>query len=274
MTAEEELRRVNEDLAKDEKALKNMLYDLKRAHEELSDTQAQLLQSEKLAAIGQLFAGVAHEVKNPLSIILLSIESIESSVGNLGEKEKRNIKMIKDAAERANKVVKDLLNFSRSSEIALRPVNIHQALDETIALIQNSARLKNIEIHQEYTDENNVIIEADNILLQQTFLNIFANAIDAIEEKGTITVKTILKEKGDDSRKDIAIEISDTGQGMSKEVASKVFDPFFTTKEQGKGTGLGLSMVYTIIKKHRGIIKVESKKGKGTVFTIELPLKA
>ncbi|MFH1360220.1 MAG: ATP-binding protein [Candidatus Omnitrophota bacterium] len=268
---ERNLKKSNEDLAKNGKALKNILFDLKKTHDDLQNAQQQLLQSEKMAAVGQLSAGIAHEVKNPLSIILLSIESLESKIDHLSEQNKMYIKMIKDACERANKVVVDLLDFSRYSEQEFGYVKILQVLKDTVSLVEHSARIQNVMIQQEYSGETDMIIEGDHILLQQAFLNLFTNALDAIENTGTITVKTHLLQDSEEID-NIRIEVSDTGSGMPPEVTAKIFEPFFTTKEQGKGTGLGLSMAFMIIGRHHGNIHVESEVGKGTKFIITLPI--
>jgi len=271
---QKELEQANKDLALNEKALKNILYDLKEAHEQVTRTQNQLLQSEKMSAVGELSAGVAHEIKNPLAIILLSAESLESRLKPIDERTKNNIQMIKDAAERANKIVVELLNFSRHTELELKKCSLHQTLDSAANLVDHTAKMKNVEIRKEYFSKEDIHLLADSVLLQQVFINLFNNAMDAMGEKGgAVTIKTHMS---DDTafikdNKLVVVEISDTGSGMPKNVMARIFEPFYTTKEQGKGTGLGLSLAYTIIQGHSGTITVDSKLGSGTKFTIVLP---
>ncbi|MFA6378860.1 MAG: ATP-binding protein [Candidatus Omnitrophota bacterium] len=270
---QQELEQANQDLATNEKALKNILYDLKESQEQVARTQNQLFQSEKMSAVGELSAGVAHEIKNPLAIILLSAESLESRLGSMDDRTKNNIQMIKDGAERANKIIVELLNFSRHTELELKKESLHMIIDTALNLVSHGAKMKNIEIKREYGPQEDVTLMADSILLQQVFINLVNNAVDAMNDNGVIIFKAHLSQETNLYRehKVAVIEISDTGSGMSEAVAQKIFEPFFTTKEQGKGTGLGLSLAYTIIQGHNGSITVDSKVGVGTKFTIILP---
>lgn len=252
--------------------LSRTLADLEAKNQELQRTQAQLLQSEKMAAVGQLSAGVAHEIKNPLAIIILSVEQLEKNIVGANSQNKVYLDMVKRAAERADKVIVELLNFSRFSTIELESVSLHAIIDSAIMLADNSAKQKKIEIRREYSEDVGEIV-VDKILMEQVFLNLVANAIDAIEQGGTITFKTYLKQHRTDPIGRVIIEVSDTGSGMPPAVSAKIFEPFFTTKEPGKGTGLGLSTVYMILEKHDGSILVESKEGVGTKFMIILPSK-
>jgi len=271
---QKEIEQINKDLAQNEKALKNILYDLKESQDQVARTQNQLFQSEKMSAVGELSAGVAHEIKNPLAIILLSAESLEGRLGVMDERTKNNIQMIKDAAERANKIIVELLNFSRHTDLELKKESLHQSIDSAINLISHTAKIKNVEIRKEYDPKGDIILMADSVLLQQVFINLFNNAIDAMRDReGAITIKThmssdvtLLK-----ANKVVVIEFADTGAGMPRHVLARIFEPFFTTKEQGKGTGLGLSLAYTIVQGHSGTITVDSKLGSGTKFTIVLP---
>ncbi|MDP2653054.1 MAG: PAS domain S-box protein [Candidatus Omnitrophota bacterium] len=270
--SEDELMKANRDLVRNERALKNLLYDMKTTYDKLKNTQEQLLQSEKMASVGQLASGVAHEIKNPLAIILLSAEAMAAKPG-LNEKEQNHLRMIKNAAERANKVIIELLNFSRYSKVDQVPVDLHQTIARAADLVSNKMRFGDVAIKTELYPGQPVVI-GDHILLEQIFFNLFSNAIDAIGEKGTITVKTYEpapKIAGDPRR--VVVEVSDTGSGMPEEVLARAFEPFFTTKEQGQGTGLGLSTVYMIVEKHDGKISAASKVGEGTTFTLTLPLK-
>jgi len=272
--AEKELAAATEDLLKNEKALKNMLYDLRKANQDLKETQAQLLQSEKMSAIGQLSAGVAHEVKNPLAIVSLAVENLESKISDMDEKNQRYIQMIKQATHRANKVIMDLMNFSRYSDPRFEETKIMQALEGTINLVENSAFVQGVKIIRNFECSADTAIFGDHQLLEQAFLNLLGNALDAItQDQGTTEVCSFLRSRSQDDQQEVVIEISDTGCGISEAETRKVFDPFFTTKKQGKGTGLGLSIVYMIVENHKGTIKVESQIGKGTKFILAFPTK-
>ncbi|MDD3375191.1 MAG: PAS domain S-box protein [Candidatus Omnitrophica bacterium] len=254
-----------------EQKLEAMFLDLQKVHKQLKQAQQQLLQSEKMAAIGQLSAGVAHEVKNPLSIILLSVGMLEETIRDLGEEGQQHLKMIVDAAERANKVVVELLNFSRYSQMELSDISLHQALDNVVSLSRGTFKNKDVVFNTEFTDKE-IVVKADKILLEQVFFNLFGNAFDAIEDKGEISIKTYITEDVQEDKKEVIVEVSDTGSGMPKEVKDKIFEPFYTTKDPGKGTGLGLSTAYMILERHGAKITVESEVGKGSKFFVTIPV--
>ena len=256
---------------KAEEQLKSTLFALEKKNEELQDTQAQLLQSEKMAAVGQLSAGVAHEIKNPLAIIMLAIEQLESRVGQ-DENNKRYLQMIKNAVVRSDKVIIELLNFSRFSRIESETVTLSKVIDGAISLVENSARLQGINISREYSPLIDTL-EADSILLEQVFVNLLTNAIDAIVKDGVITIKTYPAPLEKRQTEKVTIEFADNGCGIPEDILPRIFEPFFTTKDQGKGTGLGLSTVYMILEKHHGTVRVESKENAGTKFILTLPRK-
>jgi signal transduction histidine kinase len=272
--------------------------------QELSQTQAQLIQSDKMASIGQLAAGVAHEINNPMGFIYSNLESARSFFTVLQEliekysqatallegggtpdcknlleeirdfREKKNLDLIMDefkdlieesleGAERVRKIVKDLKTFSHVDEEEWKYTDINECLESTLNIAWNEIKYK-ADVNKDYGDLPE--LKCNSMQLNQAFLNILVNAAQAIEEKGTISIKTCADNGG------VSIEISDTGEGMSREAQSRIFEPFYTTKEVGKGTGLGLSMVYDIIKKHKGTITVESEVGKGTTFVITIPI--
>ncbi len=236
-----------------------------------------------MAALGQLASGIAHEIRNPLGIISMGIEFLNSTLPEKDEMSKKSIEKIKQAVNRANKIVTDTLQFSRTSELKFEPVNVCKLLDETISLVGHSANLNNAKINRDYPEQS-IKVEGDKNLLQQVFFNLFTNAIDAMPKGGEIKIR-VYSEVATQIENEIGyrtndyfkigdevniIEIEDTGEGIPKDVLLKIFDPFFTTKEPGKGTGLGLSMVHLIIDRHRGTIDVKSKVGKGTKFIVKL----
>jgi signal transduction histidine kinase len=232
---------------------------------ELRVIQEQLVQSEKMAAVGRLASGIAHEIRNPLAIILQGVYLIDTELGEGNKDAKEMIEMIKNSVRRANNIIHRLLEYARSSEIETAPQNICEIIDEGLSLIEKQLTFKNIEIERRYPQES-ILVDADRATLSQVFLNLTTNAVDAMPKGGKITIK-VYKE-GDFCM----IEFQDTGEGILQSELSKIFEPFYTTKVPGEGTGLGLAMVHLIIERHKGKISVESEPNKGTKFTIKLPL--
>ena len=244
---------------------RSILYEETRlAYENLRRTQEQLLHSEKLAAVGQLISGVAHELNNPLTAILGYSQLLTSS-GQMGQRGIEYADKLYKQAQRTHRIVQNLLSFARQHKPERVPVQINQTLEETLALRDYDLRMHNVRIHLDLA-ENFPVTSADPHQLQQVFLNMMNNAVDAILEhstEGDIWVRTALN--GDR----LCIEITDSGPGVKD--ASRVFDPFYTTKPVGKGTGLGLSICYGIITEHGGTIRVRNIPSRGASFTVELP---
>ncbi len=244
---------------------RSMLYEeTRQAYENLRRTQEQLLHSEKLAAVGQLISGVAHELNNPLTAILGYSQLLTSS-GQMGQQGIEYADKLYKQAQRTHRIVQNLLSFARQHKPERVPVQINQALEETLALRDYDLRMHNIRVHLDLA-ENFPVTSADPHQLQQVFLNMVNNAVDAILEhstEGDLWVRTALH--GDR----LCIEFTDSGPGVKD--ASRVFDPFYTTKPVGKGTGLGLSICYGIITEHGGNIRVRNIPARGASFTIELP---
>jgi len=270
--------------------------ELVKTLDDLKQAQSQLVQSEKMASLGQLVAGIAHEINNPVNFISAGVDSLSTNLeeirqvleiyhkineSNVAEKLKeieelkqrveykeaireinKLIESIKNGTVRTTEIVKGLRTFSRLDEDILKMADIHEGIDSTLILLRN--RYKNrIEIIRNYGHLQQV--ECYPGQLNQVFMNILSNAVDAIDDKGTITISTSLKNNN------ICISIKDSGNGIPENLLEKIFDPFFTTKGVGKGTGLGLSISQSIIEKHKGTIEAKSKPGKGTEFIIELP---
>ena len=239
-----------------------------RMTKELEYHQEQLLQSGKIAAIGTLTAGIAHELNNPINNIMLTAEFIKEDLSQLSEKEGEE--MIQDIlvqAQRASEIVRNLLDFSRAEQPEREPLDIAQVIRDTLKLVQNQVTLSGVEIEWDLP-ASLPIVNGDPKTLQQVFLNLFINAIQAMKEGGTLTIRAHPGEDGQELR----VEVADTGSGIDSDDVPHVFEPFFTTKEVGRGTGLGLSVSYGIVQKHGGHIEVKSKKGEGSTFTVVLPM--
>jgi two-component system NtrC family sensor kinase len=232
---------------------------------ELQQVQDQLMHAGKMAALGELAAGVAHEINNPLTGVL-TFSSLILKKMDEAHPWRKDLEAIVQQTSRCRDIVKGLLDFARQRKPDKRLWDIHLLLDKTLTLVANQAPFHNIEVRKEFGQEMpQLFIDGDQI--QQVFMNILLNAADAMAEKGgTLMIRT-------DLRNGMAeVAFTDTGSGISKEHLSKIFDPFFTTKQTGKGTGLGLAISYGIIQGHSGDIRVESVVGKGSTFRIRLPL--
>lgn len=243
---------------------------------ELKETEVKLIQSEKMASLGQLVAGVAHEINTPLgainnnnSIFSKAIDKFCASQ-EINSKSEMYLKIIKDtlsineeAISRITEIVKSLKNFARLDESEHKKADLHEGINNTILLIKHELHNK-INIELEFAEIPLVLCYPN--LLNQVFMNLIVNAIQSIKDKGTITIKTEIKDNN------VLISFKDTGIGIKSENLAKVFDPGYTTKGIGVGTGLGLSICYQIIEKHNGRIIVNSQIGEGTTFVLVLPL--
>ena len=233
----------------------------------LQKTQIQLLQAEKMASLGKLAAGVAHQLNNPLGGITLYAQLMLEE-HQLAEAAESDLRRILDDAERCRDTIRELLEFARQTRQEIRLNDLNHALSQTLFLLENQSLFHNIEIVKEL-DASLPKVPSDIQQLNHVFMNIILNAAEAMEGEGQLRVRTLQSEDGSD----FIIQISDTGPGIPENVLPHIFEPFFTTKEEGKGTGLGLSLVYGIIENHDGRIQVWSELGKGATFSIYLPLK-
>ncbi|WP_024872588.1 ATP-binding protein [Tolumonas lignilytica] len=288
--------RTNE-LTEANKKLQDEYEKLRLLNQKLESAQGQLLQSEKMAAIGQLAAGVAHEINNPVGFVNANlgtlksyVESLLSLIGTFEQVSnelpagvqnrlddiKKNIELdyvrqdiidllaeSADGLDRVKQIVQDLKDFARAGESVWQNSDLHRGLDSTLNVVWNELKYK-AKVHKEYGDLP--LVRCVPAQINQVFMNILVNAAHAIDNMGDITLKTGVE--GDYAW----ISITDTGRGMSDTVRKRIFEPFFTTKPVGQGTGLGLSLTYSIIQKHKGRIEVESTEGVGTTFKIYLPI--
>ncbi len=240
--------------------------DLEKAVNTLKSTQVQLMQSEKLSAVGQFVAGVAHELNNPLTSVIGFSELLQAT--STDPKQKDQLSHIARSAIRCHKIVHSLLGFSRQHEPERKLVNLHEVADAVLEIVAYDMRVNNVSLVREYTETLPPLL-GDTHQLQQVVLNIVSNARQALEifrRDGCIILRTGSTETH------VWLRIVDNGPGISPENLKRIFDPFFTTKPQGKGTGLGLSLSYGIVQEHHGSIRAESQPGIGTEFILEFPI--
>jgi two-component system NtrC family sensor kinase len=249
-----------------------MMSRLRSADHKTRELNAQLVESDKLAALGKMAAGVAHEINNPLAVILQQTGWIEDLLSEEDVRASANFDELRQAAakieshvERARKVVHNMLGYARRMEPRLEDVDVNQTVDQTITLLESFARSNSIDIQTDLAGDLPVIA-SDQAQLQQVFFNLISNAIDAIGKNGLIEIRS----RRDGAR--LFVSIADNGPGISPERQKKIFEPFYTTKTDGKGTGLGLWVTHSIVEKMGGAIRLASQPGKGTTFTVELPI--
>ena len=254
--------------------LENTLKHLQVSHRELATTQSRLFQTEKLASMGQISAGVAHEINNPLSTILL-YSSMLLRRHQLEDPENEEVQMILSEATRCRNIMRGLLDFARQSRVTKEPSDLASLIDDVVANMSRKVEGDSIGVTSLVQPGlPPLTIDADQV--RQMLINLVQNGIDAIEGAGQGAApgeaEVAIEASLSDARDAVEIRVRDTGGGMPPEVQSEIFTPFFTTKQLGKGTGMGLSIVYGVVKMHSGEISVDSTPGKGTTFSIRLPL--
>jgi signal transduction histidine kinase len=264
----------------------NLIRDaLEKSLVELRQTQEMMVQVAKLSAVGQLASGVAHEVKNPLGIILQGINYLENKLSGVEKDTTEVLGMMKDGINRADKIINGLLDFSKSTKMDFKEEDINSVLESSVNLAQVSSRFKGVRIVREMAKDL-PRVKIDKNKMEQVFINILVNAGQAMDNDGTITIRSYLKklENPEKSRinKDVdyfasgeetlRVEIEDTGAGIPEENLKRIFDAFFSTKGPKGGAGLGLGICLSIVDMHKGLIDVESRIGKGTKVTITLKL--
>jgi two-component system NtrC family sensor kinase len=240
-----------------------MMEELERAGEGEKLRAAQLAHTEKMAAVGTLAAGVAHEVNNPLAGILTCLETIRAHPED-GATRERYLALVEDGIKRIEHTVSNLLDFSRRSSIRLEPTSLNHSLRHVSELVQYQLRKRRVEVAFELSPVEPVVL-ADHFQMEQLFLNLVLNAIQAMPDGGKVTLRTRMNDGT------VTAEVSDTGVGIPEDIRDRIFDPFFSTREFSQGTGLGLAVSYNIVSSHGGTIEFESQVGKGTTFRVILP---
>lgn len=244
----------------------NDLREKMAVERKLKETQYQLAQSEKMASLGQLAAGVAHEINNPLTGILfyanLALERVDK-----GHPIREDLEFVIEDVHRCKDIVKNLLAYSRQTNPTKTIIQLNTLLEQSLSLIRDQKIFIHINVRRDLSDEM-MLIYVDKNQLSQVIINLVMNALDAMSGQGTLTFRTYRDKPG----RKVYLEVSDSGAGIPPEYISKIFDPFFTTKSMGKGTGLGLSTAYGIVKENGGHIRVKETGAEGTTFLVELPL--
>jgi two-component system NtrC family sensor kinase len=238
--------------------------ELAEANAKLHAARQQIVQSEKLAAVGQLTAGIVHDVKNPLAVIIGLAEELPE-MSRLDEITLQSLGTIRDNGRRANKIITDLLKFARESEMEMRRQDIRETIETVLRLTEYLARKARVQVIQDVPTVS-VMVTYDASQIEQVLMNLVQNAIQAMPQGGTLRINL------SQAKEAVAIAVQDSGVGIPAKNLSRIFDPFFTTKPPGEGTGLGLSVSYGIVSQHTGRIDVQSKVGQGTTFTILLPV--
>ncbi len=268
------------ELFKKTEEVKQQAQELAKANRQLKETQMHLIQSEKMASLGQLVAGIAHEINNPLAFVLNNLFTVESGMDRIApeiaphlsetstlelQKVRARLTEMKEGLDRVKELVQDLRTFSRLDEGEFKTIDIHESIDSALLFLHHKMSGR-IELEKQYGPVGTLSCFAGR--LNQVLMNLIANAVDAIENEGKITITTR------QTNESVFISVRDTGKGIPEPIRNRIFEPFFTTKPVGQGTGLGLAISYGIIQAHHGAIEVDSQEGmgKGTEFTVRIPL--
>ena len=287
--AQAQMTRANAELTRSEEALRAALEDVKRSHRELKAAQLQIIQTAKLESVGTLAAGVAHEVKNPLQIILMGVDYLSQHHASPNENVPAVLEDMRQAIARADRIVRGLLEFSSAYRPEVRDEDLNSIIESSLTLVRFELAKGRVEVNR-FLGDNLPLLKLDKTKIQQVFINIFMNAIHSMPEGGTLTVGTYVRrlteidyDVGDRTMGrlrvgdtvnfpvgDIAVvaEVEDTGHGIPEDKLAKIFDPFYTTKPAGKGTGLGLTVVKKIIDLHGGSIDIRNRPEGGVLVSV------
>lgn len=270
-TTNAELSIKNMELNNKNEIINQQNTELKEAFHELKETQSQLIQIEKMASLGTLTAGVAHEINNPLNYIIGGYHALMSHLNEVQDTDSENISFLLDSikigTERITDIVNSLNHFSRNNDALNEECDIHEILNNSLIMLQNKIKHKGRVV--KHFNQSPIFVNGNDGKLHQVFLNILSNAVQAIDQDGEIVISTTINDS-----KMAVIVIEDTGHGISEDHMKKIMDPFFTTKAPGEGTGLGLSISYSILKDHNGDMFFDSTVGTGTKVTVLLPIKS
>lgn len=258
--------RMAEQIQLQQEDLRSHLAALERVNQALQQTQNQLLFSEKLASVGRLAAGVAHEIGNPLSAVLGYLEILRRHPG-VGPEQTDMFQRIAAELSRINRIIRELLDYSRPSPSGTEEIKVNEVVSTALDLVSAQKGFPQIETELKL-DSDLPLVRGSRHQLQQLLVNLILNAVDAMPRGGRLTIQTGLHKLG---REQVEIRVEDTGEGIPAENLPRIFDPFFTTREPGKGTGLGLSICSRIVESMRGRMEVESEVGRGSVFSVILP---
>ena len=269
------LSRMADRLREDKKQIEQYVQSLEESNRQLKKAQDEVLRSEKLVSVGKLAAGVAHEIGNPIGIILGYIELLRHDM-NQQKENLDTLKRIESEIMRIDKIIRELLCFSHPRKVSLHPIQVNPLIKETASLISHQKTFRSIELELKLQEKLPLIL-ADEQQFQQVMINLFINAMDAMPNGGKLTITSA--QQSDVTNKShtppnlsgVKITVRDTGRGITKEHLNRIFDPFYTTKDPGKGTGLGLSVCLRIIESFGGTLSVASSPDKGTTFTTTLP---
>jgi len=252
---------------------RKLLQKLAAADEQACFLDEKLVQSQKLASIGELSAGIGHEINNPLGIISQETEWMQHLLKQIGERDSKEVAELRDSlkevlhqVDRCREITQNLLDFARRKEPVFQEVNVNKLIEDLSKLVEKEAILHQIEILREF-QQDLPLVQTDAPSLRQVVLNLLTNATHAVQKDGKIRIATKRSQNGS-----VDIIVEDTGCGIPKDHLAKIFDPFFTTKPEGKGTGLGLSICHGIVDKLGGRISVRSEVGKGSTFVVTLPI--
>ncbi len=267
--ADDRLTQVNDELSQSRERLVEALVDLQKSHDDLKATQWQLIEATKLESIGRLAAGVAHEVKNPLMTLTMVADYLAQVVPPAEADAASMLQDMRDAIQRANRVISELLEFSRPGALTLKPEDFHAVVERSLSLVKLELSRHHVEVVRQFSAALPVL-PMDKNKMEQVFVNIFVNAIQAMPQGGTLTLRTSTAPLGPGGMPVVSVEIDDTGPGIPETYLTKVFDPFFTTKPAGQGTGLGLCVAQQIIQLHGGTIELHNRAEGGARVTIVL----
>jgi two-component system NtrC family sensor kinase len=265
--------RLREARARNEEFLQQLEQKVEDRSRELAATQEKLVQSDRLASLGQLAASVAHEVNNPISAVLnlsVFLQRILKEDGIPPDRLpdfRRHLRQISDETARAGRIVTDLLTFSRRSSPRRSPADLNAVVNDALSLVGHRMELAGIQVATDLAQDL-PLVPCDRGHIQQVLINLALNAVEALQGKGRIQIRT----RADPARREAVLEVEDDGPGIPKEMIHRIFDPFFSTKLGEKGVGLGLSVAYGIVEAHGGRLTVRSTVGRGTTFAVRLPL--